>query len=374
MLGHIEKTVLISCLASCLVVSACTTPISPSTSPTPTNIPTANKERTPPSLLYIADNQLYERQPGGTTPIIAKVGEEGDILDAVRVKDIVFVLRGKGLQRIDMKTGKTKMAVEFDKTPLWGELDRTSDDNVLLYSIARDSACSSTGIGATVGLYQVDNDTFKDVFVKDEGYIRPLGLTTDGQNIYGLPVGCDPEFDRFWLISIAQGKIAKELQTWDATSKEYGEGYAALSPDAHFLAFATAYYVESEGLLRYRLSVYDLESLTIERYELPKPPSYSDGLVWSPTSQKLYFILNPGAPYDESSETYGLWSFDIRTGVFSPVTSLDNRFIHIVTISSDGQWILLQPEVAQSVTYVYLPTGEQFLIKLPSEGVSQIVR
>jgi len=371
---RIEKTIFTSFWTFCLVLSACTTPATPSTAPTPTYIPTAKKELAPPALLYIADNQLYEQQPDGTTLISSDLGEEGDVMDAVRVQDIVFVLLGKGLQRIDMKTGKTKMAVEFDKTSLWGELDRTSDDNVLLYSIAQDSACSSTGVGATIGLYQVNKDIYNDVFVRDEGYVRPLGLTRDRQSIYGLPLGCDPEFDRFWLISIDQGKITKELHTWDTTSKEYGEGYAALSPDAHFLAFATAYYVESENSLKYRLSIYDLDSLTIKRYELPKPPSYSDGLLWSPNGQKLYFILNPGASYDESSESYGLWSLDIHSDVFSTVTSLDNRSIHLVIISSDGQWILLQPETEPSVTYVHVPTGEQFVTNLPAEGVEQIVR
>ena len=374
MTGRIEKTVFICFWAFCLVLNACTSPIPPSIAPTSTNIPTASKELILPSLFHIADNQLYEQQSDGATLIRANLGEEGDIMDAVRVKDSVFVLRGKGLQRIDMKTGKTKMVVEFDKTPLWGELDRTSDDNLLLYSIALDSTCSSTGTGATVGLYQINKDISREVFAKDEGTIKPLGLTTDGQNMYGLPFGCDPEFDRFWLISIDQGKITKELQTSDAISKEYGEAYAALSLDARFLAFTTLHRVEPEDPPKYRLSVYDLESLMIERYELPKPSSYGDGLLWSPNSEKLYFILNPGAPYDDSSESYGLWSLDIHTGVFLPVTSLDNRFIHLVSISSDGQWILLQPEVVQSVTYVHVPTGEQFVINLPPEGLSQIVR
>lgn len=374
MTGRIEKTVFTSFWAFGLVLNACTSPISPSIASPSTNIPTESKELAPPALLYISDNRLYEQRPDSSTLLLASLGEEGDIMDAVRVKDSVFVLRGKGLHRIDTKTGKTKMVVEFDKTPLWGELDSTSNDNVLLYSVALDSACSSTGIGAAVGLYQVDTDTFRDIFARDEGSIRPLGLTADGQSFYGLPLGCDPEFDRFWLISIDQGKITKELLTSDATSKEYGNAYAALSPDVHFLAFLTTHYVESEDSLKYRLSVYNLDSLTIKRYELPNPPSYTGELLWSPDSQKVYFILNPGTPYDDSPESYGLWSLDIHTVVFSPITRLDNRFMHIVTISSDGQWILLQPESQPSVTYVHLSTGEQDVINLPPEGLSQIVR
>lgn len=363
---RIEKIIFNTILMVCPVLSACTETLSP------TVAPLTSKALTPPPLLYIANNQLYQKQPASATRMIASLGEKGDVMDAVRVKDSVFVLRGMGLQRIDMKTGKTKMAVEFDKIPLWGNLDRTSNENVLLYSTAWDSACSSTGIGATIGLYQVNKDTFRDVFAKDEGYLRPLGLTTDQQSIYGLPLGCDPEFDRFWLISIDQGKVTKELPTWDATSKEYGEAYAALSPDAHFLAFRTSRHVEDS--LKYGLSIYDLDNLTIKHYELPNPPSHTGELLWSPTSQKLYFVLNAGMPYDESSESYGLWSLDIHTAIFLPIAGLDDRFLHLVTISPDGQWILLQPEVEQSVTYVYLPTGEKVVIHLPPEGVSQIVR
>jgi len=370
---RIEKTISTSFWAFCLVLSACTTPATPSTAPTPTYTPTASKELTPPALRYIADNQLYQKQADSTALLIASLGEEGDIMDAVRVKDIIFVLRGKGLQRVDMKTGKTKMVVGFDKIPLWGDLDRTSNENVLLYSTAWDSTCSSTSIGATIGLYQVDKDTFRDVFAKEEGYIRPLGLTTDGQNIFSLPLGCDPEFDRFWLISIDQGKITKEMQTSDATSKEYGQGYATLAPNAHFLAFPTTRNVEDS--LKYRLSIYDLDSLGIERYELPNPPSHIfDGFLWSPDSQQLYFVLNPGSPYDVPSNSYGLWGLDIQTSEFLQVTNLNNPFLHLVSISTDGQWILLQPEVEQTVTYVHLSTGEQFVIDLPSEGVQQIVR
>ena len=264
------------------------------------------------------------------------------------------------------------MAARFDRTPLWGELDRAANEDVLLYSIALDSDCSSPGIGGTMGLYQVDQDTVRTISTHGEGYIQPLGLTIDGRSMYGLPLGCDPEFDKFLLISIDQGRITKELPTWDATSKEYGNGYAALSPDAHFLAFLTTRHVEDS--LEYRLSVYDLDHLTIERYELPNTPSYLGELLWSPTGQTLYFILNPGTPYDESSESYGLWSLDVHTGIFSPVTSLKNRFMHLVTISSDGKWILLQPETEPNATYIDLATGKQVLMNLLIDGEFKIVR
>lgn len=363
-------------------VGATATPLrpTPTNTTTPTIVltsidtPSTGEGPTPPPLLFIADNKLYENQPDGTMLLVADLGKEDDILDAIRVKDNVFVLRGKGIQRIEMKGGKTEMVVQFEKTPQFGELTRTTDDNLLLYSNAVDSACSSTGVGAEVGLYQIDKDTSRIVFAKDEGYIRPLGLTANQRNFYGLPLGCDPEFDRFVLISMDKGEITKELLTWDESTKEYGNGYAALSPDSHFLAYATVRYIRFEEPLKHGLGIYNLDTLTIARYELPNPPSHIfGGLLWSPDSRRLYFALRPGVPEEEPSSSYGLWSLDIQTGKFSPVTNLDDPYMHLLSISTDGQWILLMPERMQSVTYVHLPTGEQMVIHLPTEGISRLV-
>jgi len=133
--------------------------------------------------------------------------------------------------------------------------------------------------------------------------------------------------------------------------------------------------VEAENSVRYRLRIFDLEDITIESHELPNPPSHIwDGLLWSPNNQRLYFVLNPGLPYDEPSKSYGLWNLDIETGIFSQVTSIQDPYMRLGSISSDGQWILLQPEALQSViTYVHLPTGEQVAISLPPGVVNQIV-
>src|SRR3990172_969386 len=342
--------------------------VSESTSTRPaasTYAPSTRSGLTPPSLLYLNENRLYQQQPDGTRSMIASLGDEGDVMNAIKLKDSVFVLRKKGLQRVELEGGKTEMVVWFDSMPLSGELIRTSNDSVLLYSIALDSGCSSTGIGSMLGLYQIDNRTSRPLFANDERYIQPVGLTADKQSVYGFPRGCAPGFGEFWLISTDKGEITSKLLIWDATSKEAGVGNAALSPDARFLAFGTSL-VETEDSVRYKLSIYDLEDITIERHELPNPPSHIwDGLLWSPNNQRLYFVLNPGLLYDEPSYSYGLWNLDIQTGIFWKVTSLHNPYMHLVSISSDGQWILLMPEALQSVTYVHLPTGEQVAISLP---------
>ena len=349
--------------------------VSESTSTRPaasTYAPSTRTGLTPPSLLYLTENRLYQQQPDGTTLMIASLGDEGDIMDAIKLKDAVFVLRRKGLQRVELEGGKTGMVVWFDSMPLFGELIKTSNDGAVLYSIASDSGCSPTGIGSMLGLYQIDNHASRLFFANDEHDIQLLGLTADQQSVYGFPRGCAPGFGELWLISTDKGGITSKLLISDATSKETSEGRTpALSPDARFLAFGTL--VQAENSFRYKLNIYDLEDSTIESHELPNPPSHIwDGLLWSPNNQRLYFLLNSGLPYDDPVNSYGLWNLDIQTGIFSQVTSLHNPYMHLVSISSDGQWILLLPE-GQSLTYVHLPTGEQVAISDPPGVVSQIV-
>jgi len=355
--------------ASPMRVVSESTPTRPAVS---TYAPSTPNGLTPPSLLHLTENRLYQQQPDGTTVMIASLGDEGDILSAIKLKDTMFVLRKKGLQRVELEGGKTEMVVWFDSMPLYGELIGTSNDSVVLYSIALDSGCSSTGIALMLGLYQIDNHASRLFFANVESNIQLVGLSADKKSVYGFPRGCAPGFGELWLISTDKGEITSKIIISEATNKEASEGRnVALSPDAHFLAFGTL--VQAENSFRYKLNIYDLEDSTIESHELPNPPSHIwDGLLWSPNNQRLYFLLNSGLPYDDPVNSYGLWNLDIETGIFSQVTSLRDAHMHLGSISSDGQWILLRPEALGSVTYVHLPTGEQIAISLPLGVESEV--
>ena len=337
--------------------------------PAPTSTPSPNKDLTPPPLLYIVNNQLFQLQSDNTTRMVVRLGEEGEVFSAIRIKETILVWGKNGLQRVDIKSGKVEMVVEFDETPLFGTVVRTSNDRVVLYYTALESGCSTTGIGAKIWLYQVDKNISRNIYSSDTRNILPLGLTADQKGFYGHPVGCAPGFEWFWLISTDSGEIKKELPTWDATPRETGTGGAELSPDSRHLAFPTSSTVDAEnGVMRHRLSIYDLDDLTIERYDLPHSPSHARSLLWSPDSQWLYFVLSPGTPFDEPSNSYGLWSLNIQTGQYLRITDFDDPLMRFVSISSDGQWILLQPETGQKVTYVHISTGEKISISLPPEG------
>jgi len=83
--------------------------VSESTSTRPaasTYAPSTRNGLTPPSLLYLNENRLYQQQPDGTTLMIASLGDEGDVMSAIKLKDTVFVLRRKGLQRVELRVAK----------------------------------------------------------------------------------------------------------------------------------------------------------------------------------------------------------------------------------------------------------------------------
>jgi len=318
---------------------------------------------------------LVELTADGTTRIVADLADEGPVLSAIRLQDSVFLLRERGLQRVELEGARVATVVRFRDRPLFGELVRTAADDVLLYSTARESLCSATGMGATLGLYEIPTGEASLILETDEGYVRVLGLATDRRSIYALPVGCDPEFDEFWELLSENGATTRRLPTFDAATREYGHEYAALSPDAASLAFTSSRYLESENTLRYRLSVYDLDTLSIARYDLPNPPSHIwGGLVWSSDSRRLYFAIDAGLPEDEPSRPYGLWAWDTQEQSISRIADLTEPAMHLLGISADDVWLLLAPEHQQTVTYIYLPTGEHTLLELPPEGVDAIVR
>jgi hypothetical protein len=97
-------------------------------------------------------------------------------------------------------------------------------------------------------------------------------------------------------------------------------------------------------------------------------------MLWSPEGRWVYFVVNPGAPSDELPSSLGLWGFDAQEKSFHKVSDLDNPFTHLLSISGDGKWLLVQPEAERRVVYAYLPTGEWFVVSLPPEGVGEIVR
>jgi hypothetical protein len=300
-----------------------------------------------PPVFFVADGKLYQ-QVNGAAEMAADLTAIGEIYGAVKNADSPFVLSATGLYRVDLASQKAlKTAVMFDAQPLYGVLKQTSDPNVLIYEVSISAPCGASEYQIVMGLYRIKEQQAQAIPMTEQGYTNVLGMTADQKIIYGAPVGCDPEFDRFLTISTDSGKTAQEFSIVDAEQKEYGFGYIAVSPNLQYVAFMTSLN---------RFGVYNLNDGSIKRLELPNSPSTPSpwgGLLWAADSQKVYFSLNSVA----SQKSYGLWSFDVAQEKFTQVTQQLEGTPQLISISPDGQWLLFQGE--QNVGYVNLRAGEQ---------------
>lgn len=319
-----------------------------------------------PPIFFVADGKLYQ-QVNNTPKMLADLTSIGEIYGAVKSADSPFVLSATGLYRIDLASQKAiKTAVTFDAQPLYGMLKQMSDPNALLYEVAITAPCGASENQIIMGLYRVKEDQAQAIPMTEHGYTNVLGMTADQKNVYGVPVGCDPAFDRFLTISTDSGKTAQEFSILDAEQKEYGYGHAAVSPNLQYVAFTTTL-VGQDGSIADRFGLYNLNDGSIKRLELPNSPSTPHpwgGLLWAADSQKVYFSLNS---VPSSQKSYGLWSFDVAKGEFAQVTQQFEGTPQLISISSDGQWLLFQGE--QAVGYVNLSTGEQVNVPISVKGL-----
>jgi hypothetical protein len=328
-----------------------------------------------PPLFFVADGKLYQ-QVNDTSEMIADLMSIGEVYSAVRIGDNLFILSGTGLHMVDINTKSVaKTSVIFEEDSSFGSLLRTPDPNVLIYSNAAGPACNLPNrMGMVTGLYRIKEDAARVIFTTEDQTAKILGMTADQKRLYGYPESCDPAFERFWMISTADGNIEQEFLTWkDVGQEEYAWWYASLSPNAQYIAFMSYRIVEQNGSSftdAYRLSLYNLNDQSIKRYEFPNPPSSASGnLLWSPDNRKVYFPLNVGSP-TVADENYGLWSFDVSTGEFSQITKQFEQLPIPVSITLDGQWLLFQAE--QTAGYVNLRTGEQIKVPISVKGLKLV--
>ena len=227
-------------------------------------------------------------------------------------------------------------------------------------------------IDQKVKLYDLRRGTTSEVLsqsdeISQPSFFVPLGLSADGTKLYLMPRGGDPEFSEIWVLTLNNGEV-----------KPFSIGIgtlAALSPNSRYLAIASTHFVELELPLEYKLTLFDLASPQTSGHilTLPNSPSHSRGLIWSPDSQKLYFLLRPRAPYEDPTTSYGLWRFEVGSETFSRVANLDNSNLHFTSLSPDGEWALLIPETEPFIMLVRTNTGEVNTIEVPTAQFQFIV-
>jgi hypothetical protein len=301
------------------------------------------------SIYYIVDDQLFLQIPGGQPQALLALPDLGQVKDALKVEESIFVIRERGLQKVSLTDKSVELTAQFPNVTINGRLLADINQGMLFYALDE-----------KVELHDLRRGTTREV-LSQPGFFVPLGLSTDGTKLYLMPRGGDPEFPEVWLLTLENGEV-KPLSI--------GIGYeAALSPNSQHLAIASTHFVQLEQPLEYKLTLFDLASpQTSGRVlTLPNPPSHIHGRpVWSPDSQMLYFLLRPGAPYEDPTASYGFWSLDVKSGNFDSVAAIESPAMHLVSLSSDGKWAVLLPETEFSVTLVRISSGEMETMEAPT--------
>lgn len=310
----------------------------------------------PLNVYYIHENQLVSQQPGQQPETLLALPDLGQVKDALKVEENIFVLRERGLQNVSLADKSVDLVAQFPNATISGALFAAINQGALVYAIDE-----------KVEIYDLRGQTTREV-LSHPGFFVPLGLSADGAKLYLVPLGGDPEFPEIWGLTLNNGEM-------EPFSIGIGSG-AALSPSSRYLAIASTHFVELEQPLEYKLTLFDLASPQAlgDILTLPNFPSHIRGrLIWSSDSQKLYFLLRPGAPYDDPKTSYGLWFFDVGSETFSRVVEIENPTMHFISLSSDGEWALLMPETEPSITLVFVNSGKMETIELPT-GQIVVVR
>lgn len=323
--------------------------------------PSLSPSASSPPLLYIHEDTLFQQAPSGTLERLTDLPRMGKVLAATVSDDTVLVLREEGLQRVELTTGVADMVVRFDVPARSGLIMPMADGSRVLYSVMVRDADAHFSVGTRIGLYQAGKEEAALYFAYDA---QALGVTTDGRGLYVLPRGQDSSFGRLLVVSLGTGETESEQAVEGLTP-------AALSPDSRYLAMTTIRHAtpdEREDVL----AVYDLASqpLTPREVAYPHTPSHTRWLVWSPDSRFLYFVLWSGRSWDDPTESYGLWRFDVKSGQLSQEAVVSEPQMWPRLVSPEGQWLLLQHESKGLAIIVHLPTGATESLTLPIMAVA----
>lgn len=324
----------------------------------PTEEPIPNP---PPALYYIQRNQLLELITGEAPKTLWELPEAGQVKNAIQVDNILLTLREGGIQRVDLADGVSELLFKPDLPVLFGDFLLTNQDQIL-YSAVIDDPSVIFGFRTLIGTYRMYDGILNPSLSLPQN-MQVLGLTLDGRGLYLLPIGQDSEFNSVRLFDLISGEMEKELPV-------EGSRYASLAPNVRLLATASQSFALNdrfEGMIK----LYDLPSLPLtppRTLALPQAPSHVTGLIWSPDSGSLYFLLNPGNPWDEPPGSYGLWRLEVTSGEFSQVIPLQQTGFNLRGLSPDGQWLLLDHESKPGALLVNQLTGNILAFTHPNDA------
>jgi hypothetical protein len=312
-----------------------------------------------PVFVFLEGDTLMEQVGSNAPKHIIDLPELGPIKDAALVGEALYLLREQSIQRIYLSEGKSDILLPFETPMLAGVLIFVAGYSRIIY-YGTDNWQESL-----VGYYDLDQDIVYPAFSFPQN-LHPLGLTDDGQGLYCLPVGQDPEFNKVLLIDLKQGSIARELPV-------RGVSFAVLASDARQLA-TFFQRPDTSGQLESVIHLYDLPSLPLTPprvFTLPNAPSYVGfgGLHWSPDSQSLHFMLVENIYEAPDTTSYGLWRLDVESGATNQVAPISDPIFHTVSISPDGEWIVLMHEMNDEAILVHLQTAEVQSFSVPVNAI-----
>lgn len=312
-----------------------------------------------PVFVFLEGDTLMEQVGSNAPEHLVDLPEFGSIKGAILVRETLYLLREQGFQRIHISDGTSDLVLRFDMPLLEGGLIYVSNYPRIFYYGTESEQIT------LIGYFVLDEDVVHPVLSIPQN-LKLLGMTENGQGLYCLPLGQDPEFIRVLVIDLEQGEISKEIPI-------QGTLFAALASDSRRLA-TFAQRMKSTGLLESVIHLYDLPSLPLTPprvFTLPNAPSYVGfgGFRWSPDSQRLYFMLVENIYEAPATSSYGLWRLDVESGATDLVAPISDPIFHTVSISPDGEWIVLMHETRDEAILVQLGTGEVESFSAPVHAI-----
>jgi hypothetical protein len=287
----------------------------------------------------------------------------GKIKDALLADKTVFLIRDNGIQRINLTDGSNDILLHFDASIGSGKLLWDTNNSRIFYDGINNDIRDSL-----IGYIDLEEATVNPVL----SYTDPLvalfiiGVTEDGQGLYCLPHGQDPDIGKMLLVNIDQGTISRELSV-------RGYNYAVLAPDSRHLA-TSAQVIDASGQLENVINIYDLPSLPLTSPKIFKLPNLTsmfgnNGFYWSPDGKKLYFMLIENKDDPSTSISDGMWVLDVETGSMHTVADITDPTTYINGVSPDGAWILVRSTTKDEAFLINTQTGEVHSFSVPLDAI-----
>jgi hypothetical protein len=287
---------------------------------------------------------------------IRAASDLGEIKSAFLVDNTVYLARHQAIQRVRLSDGRSDVLIDFGFQITGRAFYLTPDRSNLLYAMRVQDPGSAYGQGIRAGFIALASGVVRP-FLSSPQNIIPLGLSSDGQTLFGMPVGDDSDFGPLWLIDTRDGSIRKEVAM-------IASGSASLSPDQRYVATRYLWVKDSMGHHAENVvRLYNLSTANAAPFDfiVPPQPSTFGGFLWTSDSRTVY--IQPKDVNDD--QPFGIWRLGIPSGVMDRVAYISDPMLGIVSISPDGKWLLMQRGNQDGGILLGIANGQAYSFPLP---------